>query len=202
MPYPDSISNWPPPPQPDLFKLPETFSAGDTFELRIRSSNYPPIDGWMMVLAGRGGSTAIDIASITNEGGDFVLTQTADNTASWAPGNYLITVYAIKDTERHRIFEGLMEITRDMPEVSAPVDLRTPARRILDNYMAVAEGRASNDILDSQIDNTMFRRMTPYQIHEGINFWTARVRMEEAKMKVKAGQGSGRNVFARFTRPL
>ena len=202
MPFPDTL--FPPPPQatPNPYQFPVEFVAGDEFIFRYpNGSLYPISDGWTMQLSLRplDGNTQIDIDSSVD--GDFLLTQTPTQTADWPVGKYACQLYALKTDKRVTVFEAFLTVLKNLDAVSATADLRSNARKILEAIELTMLGRAGNDILHSQIDNTAFSRMTPEQLQTAHSYWSAKVRSEELKARAKAGRATGRNVLIRFVRP-
>jgi hypothetical protein len=111
------------------------------------------------------------------------------------------TLSGVWKAERHLIWTGFITVVQNLSSTATSTDLRSHARRTLDLIEATIEGRASNDVLDSQIDNTTFRRLTPDQLTNLHSYYSAKVRSEVAKARAKAGLSTGRNIYCRFTRP-
>ena len=201
MPFPFSLSDPPPQVEPDLYRLPETFTAGDLFQFRFPTTQFPPSAGWSMQLSLRGvADSQIDINSILD--GDYLLKETPEATASWVVGSYKAQLYAVLGfAKRTTIFNLPFEVIDNLSATDAAVDLRSNAEKILEAIEATMLGRAGNDILDSQIDQTTFRRMTPEQLQTAHSYWSAKVRSERAQARAKAGLATGRTILTRFVRP-
>ena len=202
MPYPYTLQDPPPEVEPNPYIFPSEFVQGDEFTFRFADSGlYPVADGWTINLSLRGGGTAIDVASTVD--GDYLLHATPAVTALWAAGKYIAQLYALLAASHKRttIWEVYVRVTPDLSTTDAATDLRSHARRTLDAIEATIEGRAGNDILDSQIDNTTFRRLAPDQLLRLHSYYVAKVRSEEAKARALAGLATGRNILARFTTP-
>ena len=203
MPYPYTLQDPPPEVTPNPFIFPTEFVQGDEFTFRYADSGiYPITDGWTINLSLRGGGTAIDIAS-TVDGGNYLLEVAPAVTALWAPGKYIAQLYALLAASHKRttIWEVYVRVLPNLAVAAAGTDQRTHARRTLEAIEATIEGRAGDDILDSQIDNTTFRRLAPDQLLRLHSYYVAKVRSEEAKARALAGLATGRNILARFTTP-
>jgi hypothetical protein len=197
--YPWSLSEPPPNPAPDLYLEPARLVAGDSLLLRKRPSAYPASDGWSLsytVRLAKGGASASFTATV--DSGDFVLSVDSVITSGWLPGTYQVVGFVTKDSERHTVFSGTLEVLPGLDLSGPEVDLRTHARRVLDMIELTLEGRASNDILDSVIDQTTFRRLTPEQLLVMRDRYAGLVRTETAQAAVNAGRATGRRILARF----
>lgn len=201
MPYPYSLMDPPPATQPNAYQLPTEFVAGDSFELRVQTSAYPPSQGWSLTLSMRAAvDDPIDLNSTVD--GDYLISEVPTNTRLWKPGSYLAQLYAVNTNKRTTLWELPFEIRTNLFTTDATdSDLRSNAEKILEAIEITMLGRASNDILESHIDLTSFRRMTPEDLQKAHSYWSARVRSERALARSKAGLGTGRLILTRFVRP-
>src|SRR5262249_39816561 len=103
------------------------------------------------------------------------------------------------DGRRSTIWHQFLNVTDNLASDSASVDTRTHAKRTLDLIEALIEGRATNDIIESVIDNTRFMRMTIDQLLGAHSYYSARVSAEEATARVSAARATGRRILTRFT---
>lgn len=193
---------------PDWYSFPEQFVQGDQLQFRIvNQAPYQSSDGWNFTLVLRlenpqdnnVGAYTIT-ATVDGSNGDFVMLADKTVTVSWIVGRYQWFVYALNGNDRETTAEGFVEVTPNLGGTTG--DIRSHARRMLDIIEALLEGRASTDILSSQIDNTHFTRMGFRDITEAHSYYTSQVRLEEAKARVKQGRATGRLIYARFSRPF
>lgn len=207
MPYPFSLQDPPQSVIPNRYVFPASLVQGDRLQFRVvNESPYTSADGWSFVLVlrienpGDNNQGAYQVNSAIDSG-DFLLNVDPGTTAQWVPARYRWELFAINGTsDRETVQAGYVDILPDLK--TATGDQRSHARRTLDLIEALIEGRATNDILESTIDNTRFTRMTPAQLLAAHSYYTAIVRKEEAKARVKNGLASGRTILYRFGRPF
>lgn len=202
MPWPFDLGTPPPEAPLDIYAEPTRINAGDTLSFRKNFSLYRPGDGWELKYTIRTQNASDPTFTASADGTDFVISVPPSVTRGWTPGNYVVQGYVINGDERHTIYNGLLEVLRDLTTVTSSTDLRTHAQRTLDLIKITLEGRASDDILDSHIENTTFRRLTPDQLLLLKDRYEAEVRKEIAQARVRAGKASGRTILARFGRPV
>jgi hypothetical protein len=183
------------------YEVPLTIVAGDSLEFRQYNGDFLPSDGWSMLFSLRGGGSEIDLES-TSDGEDHVFEINPNTTETWAPGRYTSQGYAVHTglSKRILVYRGLHTIEPNLFEAGATFDSRSHARRTLDLIEATIEGRATDDILDTAIQGTSFRRLTPYQLLVLKDEYAALVRSEEARARVQNGRATGRRILTRFTR--
>ena len=200
---------------PNLYVEPIDIAAGDEILFYRTLPNYPANAGWSLTYYLRGGGPGSANAGFSDSfvstafGSDHQMTVVSTKTAAWLPGRYQVQGFATNQTsgpngvpERHIIYDGLWTIKPNFQTISPDQDTRTHARRVLDMIEATIEGKAGDDVLDSQIGGTTIRRFTPEQILKFHSYYKARVSAEVATAKIKGGRATGRTILARFSRPV
>lgn len=126
----------------NLAELPRSFAAGTTVSYR-RSYGEFPASAWDLKLHLRG-PTTLDVTA-TEDGNAFVLTLTAANTATLAPGGYRWSERVTKGTETHEVARGRVSVLVDL-STAEPKDSLTFEERLLPLLEAALEGRAKRDL--------------------------------------------------------
>ena len=98
------------------------------------------------------GPAAFEIP-VTEAAGVFTAALSSAITRALAPGQYIWILTATKNGERDTLAQGVVDVDPDIAGVTAPIDLRTHARRVLDAIESVLEGRASSDAAQITIAN-------------------------------------------------
>jgi hypothetical protein len=184
---------------PFVYGEPSQFTIGDTLSFRKILPDYPPSEAWALSYSLRllETGTAYDI-SATTSGQEFVVNVSKTITIDWSAGTYAIQGHVTDGTSRFQVYDGFIEALPDVSTIEDSVDLRSHARKVLENIESVLEGRATNDVLDSHIGETSFRRLTPQQLMDMRNKYLIELQKEEAIAKVKQGKRSGRRHLVRF----
>lgn len=205
MPFPDSYF-YPVPPSdtPNYYIFPSEFTAGDYFQFfRVNDSTYPSSAGWTFLLALSGPGFQTTLASTTPS--DFLMSAPPNVTAQWPPGRYVAQLYAVNTTlnpnQRITIFQVYLTVRSNVATATPDQDLRTHAQRMLDTIEAVLENKATDDILDSTIGDTTFRRLPHEKLTLLRREYLFEVRKERAQARAKAGLATGRRILDRFTAP-
>jgi len=184
---------------PVVYDEPSQFTIGDTLSFRKILPDYPPGEGWSLSYSLRILQTgsALDISASTN-GQEYVVTVPKGTTDDWDAGTYAIQGFVSNGTSRFQVYDGFIEALPNLSAIESTVDLRSHARKVLDNIEAVLEGRATHDVLESHIGETTFRRLTPGQLMQMRNYYMVELDKEERQARVKAGKASGRKIYTRF----
>lgn len=204
MPFPDFLNSPPPQITPDPYVFPDSFVAGDQFLFRIQNiAPHASADDWSYILALRLENAQAPISySSTLDGDNFLIQVDATVTATWTAGRYQAQLIAVQSAAAHNtVMEVFLQVLPNLPESGSTADLRSHAKRTLDLIEALIEGRATNDILQSVIDNTHFVRMTMDQLLGAHSYYSAKVRAETAKARARAGLATGRTILTRFVQP-
>jgi hypothetical protein len=182
------------------FREPLAITAGDTVMWKRSIGAYPASQGWSLRYSIRGvPGAATDVAS-TPLGDDHQMTLAAGTTLSLPAGRYRMAGYAeLASGERHTIYAGFLEVAPNLAGMDPDQDLRSHARICLDNIEAVLEGRATSDILESNIEGTQLNRIPVRDLLLFRDRYLLEVRSQEREAKAKAGRATGRNIFVRFT---
>lgn len=110
---------------------PATIRAGDTVAWVKALPDYPASQ-WTLSYRLINGASRYDITAAP-EGDAYRISLAAAVTATYAPGGYTWISWVSKGAERYSIDAGSIEVLPDIAAVSAPgLDLRTPARKVLD----------------------------------------------------------------------
>ena len=181
---------------------PIKFSAGDTLTFQRYLFKYLPSAGWQLVYEIRGQGLAIEFTS-TAIGNNHVLTVPASTTVAWPPGTCEMEGYAVNSgtSERERIYINNLEILPNLQTPNPAIVVTTHAQRMITLIEAVQEGKATHDLLESDVEGTRIRRLSPKDLRDEYNYWK-QIRLNEIrKANSAAGRSNGRNRFAVFTDP-
>lgn len=172
---------------------PYTLAAGDSISFRKTLPDFPASDGWTLKYELRGQQVPIEFAS-TSDGDSHVLSVDAATTAAWIPGDYAFVGYAELGTERTEFFKASLTVTADLETQSGDVPVTTHAQRMLVKLEAVLEGKAGDDILDSEIEGTVIRRMPLADVYKMRAKYKRERQSEIAQENVANGRASGRKI--------
>jgi hypothetical protein len=178
---------------------PGTLIAGSTLQFRIDLSDYPATDGWSLSFSYRSkAGSQIDFTAAA-DGAAFLVTVTAAATAQWLPGEYSGQAFVSKAAETFSVWSGPLEILVNLSTADPGYDVRTQARRTLDNIEAAIEGRATHDILNSEVEGTRIERIPIDQLLKLRDRYAAIVAAEEAVANPAARRR--RRILTKFMTP-
>lgn len=171
---------------------PIQITAGDTISFTKSLADYLASEGWSLKYTLRGGAEAIEFTS-TASGDDHVLLVAAATTALWLPAEYTLTGLAEKGGERHVIYMATLPVLANVESDDAQ-QATTHAQRMLAKLEAVLEGKAGDDILDSEIEGTVIRRMPFDQIYKLRAKYKREREAEVVRENIRNGKPSGRRI--------
>lgn len=116
-------------------------------------------------------------------------------TANWKAGTYYGVGIVSNGTQAVQVWSGRVEVLPNLAEAGENFDPRTQARRTLDNINAVLEGRATSEVLNSNIEGVDIQRLTFTELLKLKDRYEVIVAAEERA----AGGGRSKTVFAHFT---
>jgi len=125
-----------------LTEPPRSFPAGTTVSWKRSYGDFPPAT-WNLTLHLRGPSS-LDVAA-AEVAGEFVVTLTAAETATLAPGGYRWAERVTDGTSTHEVARGRLNVVLDLATVG-PKDALSWEERVLPLLDAALEGRASRDL--------------------------------------------------------
>ncbi len=127
---------------------PSKIVAGDSLEWRETLPDYPASAGWSLRYVIYNANASYPIQAVA-DGDGHVVSVAATDTASWSPGRYEIAGYVSHPDGRKKtiVTHGLI-IEPDPAAITAGLDGRSFARRMLDAIEAALEGRADKGQLD------------------------------------------------------
>lgn len=176
---------------------PISLTAGDTISFTKSLADYPATGGWSLKYELRGGAQAIEFTS-TASGDYHVLAVTAATTLTWLPAEYVLFGFAIKGGERHEFFKASFEVKPDAATSAADADVTTHAQRMITKLEAVLEGKAGDDIIDSEIEGTVIRRMPFDDIRKMRAKYRRERQAEIAQENARLGRPTGRKILTRL----
>lgn len=178
---------------------PDQITAGDTASWKRSFQDFPVSEGWSLTYycAPKGGESAPKKVTTTNDGFYFIVNQ---STADWLPGDYYIQGFVTLNTERHQVYEGALNVRPNLAGAN-PGDIRTQARRTLDNIEAVLEGNATKEIEEWTVEGVQLRRRSVSDLLKLRDRFKIIVQKEEARQRVKNGKASRRRILTKFCKP-
>lgn len=177
----------------------QTLVAGDSLNFATSTPDYPASAGWVLKyrLVPRASGAAIEITA-TADGDDHRVLVAAATTAAWTAGAYGWAAWVEKAGEQYTVDSGQITIASNPRTVAAGTDLRSEARKALDDlrtayatYMASNATVASYQIADRQ---RTFR--SAGEFIKLITYYEQQVAKEDAL----AGRAEkiGRRIFSRI----
>ena len=112
-----------------LDAIPAQLRAGDTWKWTSSSAEYSAADGWELTTAFRG-AISLDVEGVA-DGGGWISTAAAEDTAPLTAGRYSWISRASKDGETYTVASGVVDVLPDLAEVAEPYDGRTDAEKQL-----------------------------------------------------------------------
>ena len=181
---------------------PNSIVAGDTVSFQRSLGKYPASAGWQLTYELRGGGQVIEFSS-TASGDTHSVTVLAATTAVWIPGEYVMEGFAgnVATGERERIFFNNLTVNPNLEGSPGSQSVTTHAQRMITLIEAVQEGKATHDLLDSEVEGTRIKRLSPKEIRDEYNYWIQIRQTEVRRADSLVGRSNGRNRFSVFTDP-
>lgn len=181
---------------------PQCVYAGDRWQWKRTNLDDFPATEWTLTYYLRSDQAGgqIDIAA-TASGSDFSVDVSPATSAVYTTGRYYWQAFVSKAGDRKLVAEGRLEVLTNPVDVIQPVDGRSHARRTLEAIEAVIENRATTD-QQRYVFQAVGRSVDRMPISDLLKFrdyYAGLVSDEDAKEKIARGEGTGRNILARFT---
>lgn len=189
--------------------IPAQLTAGDTWQWKITLFDFPASEGWTLSYAfrRRGGPELIGLTSAAS-GADHLVNTSAAATADFTAGDYEGQGYVTKDTERYRVWSGLLTVLPNLA-LSEGAETRTIARRILDSLetaiLKVSQAQAagnSGGLVEWQAEGLRIKRSSPeallMELTKQRDRYAAICAAEDAKARLQSGRATGRRILVQF----
>jgi hypothetical protein len=165
------------------------------------ASNYPT-DSYALTYefhedSGGGGSHKFSITAIEANDTYYVEVPTT-TTDDYSTGDYIWAAYITRtsDSARIQIDEGRTKITANLADTN--VDLRSHAKKVLDNIEAVIEGRATIDQSSFSLGGRSLSRMSVDELMTFRDRYKAEYLKEIKLARIQNKQGSGNTIKIQF----
>ena len=147
--------------------------------------------------SGGGGSHQFEITA-TEADSTYFIEVGSSTTASYTDGDYIWNAYITRsaDSERIRIDTGRSTVVLNLANTNA--DLRSHAKKVLDNIEAVLENRASIDQSSFSIAGRSLSRMSIDELLTFRDRYHAEYLEEIKKARIKNKQRSGNTIEVKF----
>jgi hypothetical protein len=175
--------------------------AGDTFDRLIEVAGYEANEGWTLnyrLVPKTGTGDPIEFSG-SAEGTAHRVTVDADDTADWTAGDYSWVSWVSKTGLSHTVATGMATVIADPRTVTAPLDMRTAARRALDDAEAALASWTPTTRRYTIGGRSMEFNSTA-EIIPLISYWKAKVQREDRAAALAAGRPDPRKVFVRLGR--
>lgn len=174
---------------------PTSIVSGDTVTFQKDLADYPA-STWTLKYTVAGAS--VNTYTAAASGDSHLVTIAASATATFAAGDYLLTGYVEKDSERHTVYSGSLTVKADPTGISAGYDPRTHAKKTLDAIEAVIAGRAGSDVSAYTIGGRSLTKIPIPELVQLRQVYKGEVAREKRAARIAAGQGGGGQVRVRF----
>lgn len=170
-----------------MVTLPQTLTAGDSFQLVLSGEVRGPGDGWAchLRLVPRSAGQTVRQLDATVVDGTHRFIVSAATSAAWAAGHYMATVWVTRGDESITLTVQQLQVLPDPRTAAAGIDTRSTARKALDDLNAALA--AWNPLRKSYTigDRTMEFNSTA-EIIKLINHWQLQVDAEDRTAGRKA----------------
>ena len=145
-----------------------------------------------------GGGTKKFTLTATEADDTYYIEAASSSTTSYAIGDYIWEAYITKSSDSNRVMvdSGRTTITENLANTSA--DLRSHAKKVLDNIEAVLENRASIDQSSLSIAGRSLSRMSIDELLTFRDRYHAEYLEEIKKARIKNKQRSGNTIEVKF----
>ena len=149
--------------------------------------------------SGGGGSHKFTLTA-TEANDTYYIEAASSSTTSYTVGDYIWEAYITKTADSNRVMvdSGRTTITQNLADTNA--DLRSHAKKVLDNIQAVIEGRASIDQSSMSIAGRSLSRMSVDELMTFRDRYRAEYLKEIKLARIRNGQGTGNTPKVRFTK--
>ncbi len=174
------------------WREPIEFSAGDTLQFTRTLHQYPASQGWSLLYELRGGTQALSFTS-TASGDSHSIYVAPATTATWTPGDYVLTGYATNGTDRHQIYYGDLPLHENKVTAPGNAPELTFAQKMIAQIEATLLAKA-DDLSSASLGETRFTFLTPEELRKEHGYWTTVRRQEIAKERAKMGLPTGNRI--------
>lgn len=183
---------------------PQTLRAGDTWKWRREDLAAYPAGTWVLKYRFKNAAGGFEVTA-SADGLNHSVTVAASTTAAYAAGTYDYVAWVAYSGEEYTIGSGRIKVEPDLRGVSASaaLDIRSPARKILEKLEVAMQARdptlASYSIQTGNGSRTRtFATLAEVRIeYEHVR---AEVAREDQAASIAAGNGNPRKLFVRFGR--
>ncbi len=176
--------------------IPKYITAGDTLEFEEVVSDYGPDDGWALSYVLAAGVNRITITSADNGDNDYLVTETAANTAKYSPDKYRWQSYVTKGAERHSVSSGVVTIKPNF--AGGAVDNRGHVESTLAAVEALLQNKPVKDVESYSIHG---RSLSSYSFTELLTFrdkYKRELKEIEKAADLEAGIANSSKVYTRL----
>lgn len=180
--------------------------AGDTLDFRDQVPGFRPLDGWTLKyrLAPRFTDPVqapVEIAGVV-EGEDYRVQATPTETAAWTPGVYTWGRWVEKPGARQSLGTGQLMVTPNPAQLAAGADLRSTARKALDDALAAQRAfiASRGTVTEYQIGERRMKFSAAADFIGLINQLRIDVSREVRAEALAAGMPDPRKVYVRSRR--
>lgn len=173
--------------------IPATLTAGDTWTFTFSHGDYAA-PTWDASIYFENAAATFN-ATATDDGSDHAFTIAAATTAAKPAGSYKWSIRATDGAASYTVETGWLEVLPD-PAAAGKRDVRSWARRTLDNLEGLLEQFATTTIQSGSINGRSYSRSDLPQLTQ----WRDQLRQEVRTERQGERAGLGRNIKVRFSR--
>lgn len=184
---------------------PTGFTQGVTVKwTKDLTPDYPASQGWTLAYSFRkengtgAGADALEKTAVAS-GDAFAVTLSTADTNGKTVGKWIWTAFISKSGERYQVDSGSLVIKQDLSQVTSAYDGRSDAKKALDNATAIWQGVTLEK--SYTIDGRVWTSHDMAEIILMKNRAQTDYNDELAAERATNGQGTGRKIKVRFSKP-
>lgn len=136
---------------------PEIFAAGDSLIFQRTLPDYPPAEGWSIIgtLTDSAGVPQANFESAAS--GAAHLVSEDGFAATLEPGDYVLSEFAVKGAERHRVYYGQLVLQANLGDAAVDEPQTTHAQRMIPILEASLEAlEAQGTLVSADVQRSAF----------------------------------------------
>ena len=176
--------------------IPKIITAGDTLSFTESVSDYLPEDGWSLSYVLASATVRVTISSTDNGDSTYLVSETAANTAAYAPDKYRWQSYVTKGVERFSVSSGTVTIKPNF--AVGTIDHRVHVKKTLDAIESLIEGKAGKDVDSYSIHGRSLSKMNITELLEWRDKYKRELKELEKSADLEEGIATSSKVYTRL----
>lgn len=178
--------------------MPSVITAGLNFNFKRKYDDYLPADSWVGYLYIFNNGIQYTVTATDNSDGHHLFSKVASETSAYIAGDYSFNILVVNGINKWPVESGLITIEPNIILATGGIDVRSHAKKMIDNLDKVFESLSKTTTTEVTVDGVTYKRSSLNELIKTYNYFKNIYSQELRKDQMAQGLADPFKKYVRF----